>query len=81
MKDNANKKRYNIKELEFELNFVAKKSGTLRAGSALWDVLVPVTAEGNYSKDQIQKVKITLIPKNESKNNPTMKIPRIKNNL
>lgn len=62
LKSNANKKRYKVEELEFELSFVAKKTGEIKT-SKLWDVLVPVTVGGKYSKDEIQKVKIKLKPK------------------
>ncbi len=61
LKSNANKKRYLVKELEFELSFVAKKSASANP-SKLWDLIVPVTVEGKYSKDKIQKVNIKLIP-------------------
>jgi hypothetical protein len=61
LKSNANKKRYLVKELEFELSFVASKS--INASSnKLWDLIIPVTAEGNYTNDKIQKVKIKLKP-------------------
>lgn len=68
LKADANKKNYLVQELDFELSFVASKSGSISSGK-VWDVLIPVTAEGNYSSDKIQKVKIKLKPKNVHRSN------------
>jgi hypothetical protein len=66
LKSNANKKKYIVEELEFELSFVAQK--TIGGGAnKLWDLFIPVTVEANYSSDKIQKVKIKLKPKKEKK--------------
>ena len=66
LKSNANKKHYVVQELEFELSFVAAKSGTVSSSGKVWDLLIPVTAEGKYSSDNIQKVKIRLKPKQQN---------------
>jgi hypothetical protein len=63
LKSNANKKHYVVQELEFELSFVAAKTGTISSTGKVWDLLIPVTAEGKYASDNIQKVKIKLKPK------------------
>lgn len=63
LKSNANKKRYVVEELEFELGFVASKSASIGNADTIWDIIIPVTAEGKYSSDKIQKVKIKLKPK------------------
>lgn len=52
-----------VQELEFELSFVAAKTGTISSTGKVWDLLIPVTAEGKYASDNIQKVKIKLKPK------------------
>jgi hypothetical protein len=62
LKSNANKKRYKVEELEFELSFVAQKTGEVKTSKA-WDILLPVTVGGKYSRDEIQKVKIKLKPR------------------
>ena len=69
LKSNANKKHYVVQELEFELSFVAAKTGTVSSSGKVWDLLIPVTAEGKYSSDNIQKVKIKLKPKNVHRSN------------
>lgn len=51
-----------VQELEFELSFVAAKTGTISSTGKVWDLLIPVSAEGKYSSDNIQKVKIKLKP-------------------
>ena len=65
LKSNANKKRYVVEELEFELGFVASKSASIGNADTIWDIIIPVTAEGTYSSDKIQKVKIKLKPKSD----------------
>ncbi len=65
LKNDPNKKRYTVQELEFEFSFVIKKSGAIGTNK-LWDLFIPVTVDGQYSSDKIHKVKIKLEPKNST---------------
>ncbi len=71
LKTNDNKERYLIQDLEFELSVTVNKDGTgkLEVSNNFLGFGTKGNLGGSYSKEDIQKVKIKLKPKNHSNNN------------